>query len=401
MPRRNTGIFPREERIKISFSEKREGQEKNMKSIGLCLAMLVLVCGVCSAAIVDKEIIAEGIAAGNTPQAREAAVNRALRKAVERGVGVIIDSETIVKNFQLLDDRIYSTVKGYVTGYEVIADNGGKDGIYKVKVKAKVALGALTKDVKALGIVKQKLNYPRVMVLIDDYVDGLKQPRHIAAAEIEKTFITNKVPVISKDQMELIKARDATLSYNDPRKAAALGRRYGAEVVVVGQAASELIDTTQPYGVNVYAYQATVETKAVKTDNAQVMVIDSATETARGGGRIPTANKALLAASQVMAKSLIKRIAEVWRDEVYNEIVIQIICENANLNSATLLKNAIQAIDGVKEVNERSLVNNVAELSVRFFGSLDQFAAGLSRIKNPEIEVTGKTANRVDIKFLK
>ncbi|MEA3489535.1 MAG: hypothetical protein U9R44_04245 [Candidatus Omnitrophota bacterium] len=371
-----------------------------MKKLGLCMVMLILACAVCSAAIIEKEIVAEGMAAGDTTQAREVAVNRALRKAVEQGVGVIVDSETIVKNFQLLDDQIYSTVKGYVTSYEVIADNGGESGVYKVKVKAKVALGALTKDVKALGIVKKKLNYPRVMVLIDDYIDGLKQPRHIAAAEIEKMFIANKVPVTSKDQMERIKARDATLSYGNPEKAAALGRRYGAEVVVIGLAASELIDSSQPYGVSVYAYQATVDTKAVKTDNAHVMAIDSAMATARGSGRMPAANKALLAASQGAAKSLIKRIAEVWRDEVYNETVIQIICENADPDSAVLLKNAIEIIDGVKEVNEKSVVNNVAEMSVRFFGSMDQFVAGLSGIKEPGIEITGKTSNRVDIKIL-
>ncbi len=372
-----------------------------MKYIGSCLVMLMLACGICSAAIVEKEVIAEGMAAANNPHAREAAVNRALRKAVEQGVGVIIDSETIVKNFQLLDDRIYSSVKGYVTSYDVIADNGGEGGVYKVKVKAKVALGALTKDVKALGLVKKKLNYPRVMVLIDDYVDGLKQPRHIASAEMEKIFISNKVPVISKDQMERVKVRDATLSYGDPEKAAALGRRYGAEVVVVGQAAGELIDSSRPYGVNVYAYQATVETKAVKTDTAEVMAIDSASETARGSGRMPTANKALLAASQAAARSMIKRIAEVWRGEVYNETAIQVICENADMNNLALLKNAILAIDGVKEVNEKSLANNVAELSVRFFGPPDQFADGLSGIKDPVIEIAGKTANRVDIRFLK
>ena len=373
-----------------------------MKIISIIiLCFLMLLCGVCSAAIVEREIVTEGMAAGDDTQAREAAVNRALRKAVEQGVGVIIDSETIVRNFQLLDDEIYSTVKGYVTSYEVIADNAGEGGVYKVKVKAKVALGALTKDVKALGIVRKKLNYPSVMVLVDDYVDGLKQPRHIAAAEIEKIFINNKIPIISKDQMERIKARDATLFYNDPEKAAALGRRYGAEVVVVGQAASELIDTSQPYGVSVYAYQATVGIKALKTDTAQVMVVDSASEAARGSGRVPTANSALLAASQVTAKSLIKQIAEAWRDEVYNETVVQVICENADLDTTEVFKNAIKAIDGVKEVNEKSIVNNVAELSVRFFGSTDQFVAGLSQIKEPEIRVTGKTPNRVDVRFAK
>ncbi|MDP8299727.1 MAG: hypothetical protein P9L88_07505 [Candidatus Tantalella remota] len=368
-----------------------------MKKTLLILVIFAMVCIAALAAVMQKEIVAEGMASGITTESRKMAVNRALRKAVEQGVGVIIDSETMVKNYQLLDDRIYSTVKGYVTGFEIIDDNGGEGGLYKVTVKANVALGALTKDVKALGLVQQKLNYPRIMVLVNDHVDGLKQPGHFATAEIGKVFAQSNVPVVSRDQMQMIKERDATLFYGDPDKAAALGRRYGAEVAIVGQATSELVEASQPYGVEVYAYQATVDVKAVKTDNAQVIAFESATETARGSGRFPTANKAILAASRTAADGLLKRVAEAWRDEVYNEMVIEVIAAGATPVVAEKLRDAVGSLEGVKSVSIRSAVNNVVELSVRFFGSIDQFVSALESIKSPAIKITGRTPNRVDI----
>lgn len=368
--------------------------------IVLFLVIPILISIAVFAAITEKEIIAEGLAAGGSLQSREAALNRALRNAVEQAVGALVDSETMVRNFQLLDDKIYSEVKGYVKSYEIISDNGGEGGTYSIRIKADVALGALTRDVKALGIIRERLSYPRVMVLIDDYIDGIEQPRHIAAIQIEKIFIRNNFPVVSKEQTEKIKMRDATLAYADPKKAAALGRRYGAEVVIVGRATSDLIDTSQPYGVSVFAYESRVELKAVKTDNAEVLALDTVSETARGSGRVPTANKALEAAAEKASRTFMRSIAEAWRSEIYNEIMIQLICENASLEKTASLKKALNAVRDVKGVNERSFVNNVLELDVRFFGSTDQLVTILSELKEPVVEVTDKTPNRIDIRFM-
>ena len=43
---------------------------------------------------------------------RDAALSAAKRDAVEKGVGVVVASETLVKNFQVVEDRILSKAKG-------------------------------------------------------------------------------------------------------------------------------------------------------------------------------------------------------------------------------------------------------------------------------------------------
>lgn len=72
-----------------------------------------------------KEVVAFGTAAitGTADIARDHAISDALRKAVEQGVGVFINSETAVKNFTLLKDEIYSNAQGYVASYRIIDDD--------------------------------------------------------------------------------------------------------------------------------------------------------------------------------------------------------------------------------------------------------------------------------------
>jgi hypothetical protein len=59
----------------------------------------------------EKVITADGVAAvvkGDTGAARDKALDDALRKAVEQAVGTLIESETMVQNYQVLNDSIYS-----------------------------------------------------------------------------------------------------------------------------------------------------------------------------------------------------------------------------------------------------------------------------------------------------
>ncbi len=347
----------------------------------------------------EKTIITEGMAAGGSLQSRDAALTRALRNAIEEGVGTLIDSETMVNNFQLLDDRVYSEVKGYVKSYEVLEDNKGEGGVYRLKVKACVALVRLLSDIQALGLIKEKKGNPRLMFLFAESIDGVEQPRVVAQAEVERAFLKRDFPLVDKAQMDMVKSRDATLSWEDPNKAAALGRRFGAEVVVVGQATGDLMDTSRPYGVSVFAYEGRVQAKAIKVDTASLIASESVSAVERGSGRVPTANKALQAAGQKLAMVLMKDIVEKWRSEVYNLTTIQLIIENATFKRNMQLKSGLKTLRSIKSVNERSFTKGILILDIEMFGTPDQLAILLTESEDFNVEVTGKTQNRIDLRF--
>ncbi|MDD5644495.1 MAG: hypothetical protein PHO00_03495 [bacterium] len=355
----------------------------------------------------EKTVTAKGMAAVRSSgaeailRARDEALNRALRNAVEQAVGSVIDSETMVQNFQLLDDRVYSEVKGYVKSYDITSDNNGQDDIYQIGIKAVVSIGRLRKNLKALNIVKEKLNKPRVMVIFSEMVDGMTQPGGTVQTGMEKSFLGGGFKLIDKSQMEAVKMRDATLYYENPAEAAALGRQFGAEVVVVGQSSADLIDSSQPYGVSVFAYEAQATAKAIDVDTAQIIAADGASAQSRGGGRIPAARESMKKSGIELASKIMDQIAENWRSKVYNTMDIQIVGFNADSSNRIAFEKALAEVRGVKNVNERSFSKGVVVIDVTIEGSLyNGFEEIITGLPDIDIEVKGKTQNRIDVEFL-
>ena len=360
----------------------------------------------------EKVIEAEGIAAvkgegnGNLLIARDEAVKRALRQAVEEGVGTLIDSESLSQNFQLLNDEIYSQVKGYVREYKIISDNNGEENIYRITVKATVVLGSLEKDLKALNIIKHEKGNPRVMVLFAEVMDGLPIAGNIVQTKMEKIFLKHGFPVVDKSQFQAIQSRDAALNYADPMKAVSLGRRFGAEVVIVGQASSDLVDSSRPYGVSVFYYQAQVSAKAIKVDTAQIMAVETVETDWRkpgqgqGSGRTEAAKQALNAAGESISDNMIKQILKAWRSEVFNTVTIEVVAENVNGKRRKNFKKELENIQGVESVNERNYTNQVLVLDLEVQGSIwNNFDERLESFETIGVELTGKTQNRIDVKL--
>ncbi|MEJ2744553.1 MAG: hypothetical protein P8123_02535, partial [bacterium] len=113
--------------------------------VGALITCVVTGCfflGGSALAVPEKVVVATGEAAvrGTGSEAlllaKDEAINRAQRRAIEQGIGTIVDSETMVENFQLLEDKVLSQVKGYITGFKVIKDNKGEEGVYSVTIEA-------------------------------------------------------------------------------------------------------------------------------------------------------------------------------------------------------------------------------------------------------------------------
>ncbi len=373
----------------------------NIIKKGIFLFVLWISCTSLSQAAQEVVIETTGIAAGHTLKARDEAINRAMRSAIEQGVGSVIDSETMVQNYQLLDDQVYSHVKGYVKDYEIINEEQVPDNTTRITIRANVALGLLEKDIKALKITWKKRGNPRIMFLFTEMVDGLEQAGAVTQTTFENAFLKQDFPLIDKSQLQSIKERDAALNYADPLKAAELGRRFGAEIVVVGQATADLVDSSRPYGVSVFAYEATISAKAIKTDSAEMMASDSVQKTARAGGRIPAGRDALKMAADELANKLMHQIVDKARSEAFNTVNVQLVGDKAGAKNRQDLMSELRALRGIESVNERSFGNGITILDVQMDGALWQnFEVTLEELQTVSVQVTGKSPDRIEFNFL-
>ena len=116
----------------------------------------------------------------------DSAIHTALRNAIEREVGVLIDSQTLIQNQQIINDEIILDSSGFVENYEIIRQ-GQHDGIIEVELRVTVSTeklrSSLMTTLQKKSIVERNMDDPRIFVkAIDEY--GGKYP------EVENEIIS-------------------------------------------------------------------------------------------------------------------------------------------------------------------------------------------------------------------
>jgi hypothetical protein len=361
------------------------------------LAALMLVDAHAQAPVAEQEVVADGRAAGADLKARDEAIQRALRAAIEKGVGTLVDSETMSRNFKLFDDRIYSEVKGYVRSYSVVNDNNGEGGIYRITVKAVVALGALQKDIQALNILKQQKKNPRIMIVGVTRVENAQVDSAVKIQDVqtalEMRLAELNFPLASKEVAQVANEKEL----QDAARCAALGRKFDAEVVITYEAVSSLQEANDAYGIKVYAMRANLNARAVNTDNARILCVDHASGVARGPGMLPTAQKALGETALKLGDSIAAKLADQWRSEVFNTADLKVVINNINNEGRAAVVSWLKQQRGVSAVHERLYANNALELDVTVEGSIwSDFDHILDKCPTPKLTITTRTPNRVD-----
>jgi len=149
--------------------------------IGISLILLM----VCVATGLAQEKKNSSITVVGTGDTKEAAIQDALRTAVERAMGVYIYSTTEVKNFQLVKDKIIASSAGYVNNYKVIKEKR-QDDIYFLTLDVDVDIRSIEtivrKDIKITTFNDTLKDY----ALVTQRMDKLRRAYEIAEAIINR-----------------------------------------------------------------------------------------------------------------------------------------------------------------------------------------------------------------------
>ncbi|MEA2034843.1 MAG: flagellar assembly protein T N-terminal domain-containing protein [Euryarchaeota archaeon] len=160
-------------------------KRKGIVYAGIFLGVLLL----CVPLVYGETVTTVGqapIIDSNDTQARLKAIEDARRAAVEQGVGTLIDSQTKVANFEVLQDRIYSRASGYVTNYSILSEAKTPDGfMYTVTIRADVQTASIKNDLRAIGILMAQVGNPRFMAvyLPETRSSAYRHSRVVRAAE--------------------------------------------------------------------------------------------------------------------------------------------------------------------------------------------------------------------------
>ena len=153
---------------------------------------------------------------------------------------------------------------------------------------------------------------PKVMVMVDEKALG-----SISTSEIETMAVRmlgeKDIETVDQNMVQnnLERIQKAFRGAGDNRAAAAMGREFGADVVLIGEAVAKP-NAARIGDSNLRSYQAAVSFRAVRTDNSVNIASASETASVVAMDDITGSSKALKSAGEKALKGVIPQMVAKW-----------------------------------------------------------------------------------------
>ena len=347
----------------------------------------------------SQVITVQGQAAINNDKlaAKEKALDDAKRKAVEQVTGVIVSSESLTKNFELISDNIYSKAKGYISNYTVVKE--GIDpmdkGVYFVQIKATVSKDKLEKDISAIQILYKSMGKPKFLLMIAEQNFGEKTASGWWS-NIKSTTGSVEVVVVrelSKKGFKFVDGKtlqDKLKKYSQFKNMDAITAKdiisintlHDADYVVYGNV---IVTVNNGLGKTKTGF-AIGTLKVVKSSNGEVVSTielknrnnkDYNSSTYRGEAtnrpnEILASEGALSDFGVKASKQLEKHILKHWQKQVNSAREISVKVKGLKYSKFKALKAHLLEMRGVKSVDGFKMENKISSMRVTYKGSSNQ-----------------------------
>lgn len=363
----------------------------------------------------SREVVAKGmgaILAGDEVKAREDAISSALRNAVEQVVGMFVESEVLVENYQTMEDKIYTRTAGYVQKYDIISTSKQMDNAVEVTIKAVVKLSDLRNDLQAIGVLLSRKGKPRTMVLIDEKNLSAHYVNYLVNMNTTETALMNELmnygfPFVDATQSSANISRDmiSAALQGDTQAAANIAKRLGAEIIISGTAVSKEASGGPSVVRNAgfKSCQANLTLRAIRSDDAVIIAVASAHDVAAHIDEITGGTMALEKATKKAAVELKDKIIAAWQQDVYSSAQVQLLVTNiSSFSQLNTFKNSLQYyVRGIQAVHQRNFEGGTALFDIDMKGNAEQLASELEakEIEGLRLQVTALTANKVTVKI--
>lgn len=345
-----------------------------------------------------KQVRAVGVADGKSSKARDEALNDALRKAVEQGVGTFVTAELTVEQQQLVEDRIYTESQGYIQSYEVVREST-QDGIYEVEIAALVKMGKLADDLQSIGLIIRKKQNPRVMVVIysqeiDTSFTGVSAEGNLHVEnQVEAGLLGKGFQLVDAGQVEYKKELESLLLQGDPGRASKMAKDFGAEILVQGEVRRSFVDERTVFGRSMRFFSNEVRLKALETDTAKILYSGYRTRPPSGAGAfVPLED-----ATSELIDDMVAGILAKWRKDVYQAGAYQLEISGISFSDLSRFKDGLKKIRGVGDLQVRNYQSGYALIEVKYSGTLEKLAEKISAIKAPVPLIKGLQSNTIEI----
>jgi hypothetical protein len=353
------------------------------------------------------------IVAGDRAKAEEDAVNDAFRNAVEQVMGVHVASHSLVENFQLIEDRIYTRTRGYVSAFEVL-DTADEGDLIRVRVRVTVKEADLVSDLEAIGLLLERMNYPRLLVLIDEqvFVDEGGEERAPTTLDVATTT-TALMEAMQPKGFRFVEPSTvanntqanvaASALSGDASEAVTLGRAYQADVIILGRTVSRrgALGRYQPQSM--VSMQVVANLRVLRADTGEIIARADETGAHVGNSPLDAAYGAIRRVMDSLSTRIEEQILEKWSADVTSGTVVELVIVNeaSFMDVQKFISLLPYYVRGAEDVTMKNFAEGMTMLELRFAGDATGLASELSTKSWDEFEivVAGVTANRVRVRI--
>ncbi len=342
------------------------------------------------------EVIGTGaIQGGDVAKARDRAIKNSLVSAVEFAVADLLPLESMIQNFETLNEILYDNSSEFVAYYKVLAElKSGRT--YRVLVQATVSTSVIEQQLMSAGIKVRKKNMPNILFFIAEqnlgdslpqywWTEDLAVVRGYSEIAMADGMIRNGFFVI--DQKSLIKNEEFEAVKYKPdlsdEEAVRLGDSLHADVVIAGSSKADIAPNTM--GESIKSFKAIVSIRALRTDTGEEIASTVQTAVSVNQDDIAGGGDALSNAGYLAGRKLASQIAIMWQKEVKKSLsTVRIIVEGTRyLSNFVIFRSVLNEIPGVVTAQTSELKADEATIIVNFQGNAKELADALM-LKNFE-----------------
>lgn len=227
---------------------------------------------------------------------------------------------------------------------------------------------------------------PSVMVIIPEVHISRPAPDPAGETEIIRKLIAAGFRVIDPSVYDNIRNNErVNAAAKDAGEAATLGAEFGADIIIIGEAFSEMTNRTNN---NMFSCRARVEARAVSTSNARILGADGQHAGGVDVSELTAAKVALRNAGASMGDYFLETFCELGTgggEQGTRSLNVSIA--NASFSALSQLERAIRGHGTVQDVR-KSLSGNIGNLEVDYSGDVGPIADIIAGGTNVELEIT-------------
>jgi predicted transcriptional regulator with HTH domain len=336
-------------------AESIEGNGSNMKNsiLSVLLAAVFLFPGT---GFAGQSVTAKGLSffePGREVVAREKALDEAKRAAIETAMGTTIESRTVVENFEVVKDQIFSRASGYLKNIEIIDEKKSDLGTYEIEIKADVEVSVLVDDLDRFqNMIKWQKN-PRVRI------------------GFEEGMAKDVLPAATKTA-NLLTERLKQNGFKVFRTTGDADVQVGFLVALSLEMASR---TSTFQGLDLTLNEVSLTANIYRPGDGEILGASSAVQSAPGENRLQVLDKGARACVDAIWKDLRAKLLRLWEKELYSERDLYLVIENlpSHAQANEILPVFQSDVSGVVGAKLVAFKGTTGEYNLRYRGWAEQF----------------------------